>query len=43
MVRRNDTLVNLAGVTATDARAGSVVDFGTLDGVHVLVVMRHRH
>ncbi len=43
MPRRHDTAVSLAGVTVTDAHSGASLDLGTLRGVHVLVLMRHRH
>ncbi len=33
----------LAGITLTDAATGNQLDLGHLDGVHVIVLMRHRH
>jgi len=46
MARRNDhtrVTVPLDGLFVTDAGDGSARDLGRLDGVHVLVLMRHRH
>ena len=43
MPRSRDTAVNLAGTTVIDARSGRSLDLGTLEGVHLLVLMRHRH
>jgi hypothetical protein len=43
MSRRRDTAVGLDGITVLDAHSDAVVDLGTLTGVHVLVLLRHRH
>jgi hypothetical protein len=43
MTRSHDTAVNLAGLSVTDANSGTTLDLGTLRGVHLLVLMRHRH
>ncbi len=43
MPTRRDTSICLDGLTAIDARAGTSYDLGRLEGVHVLVVLRHRH
>lgn len=43
MPRVEQVRVPLAGVTLLDARSGDQVDLGGLTGVHVLVLMRHRH
>ncbi len=33
----------LVGIDLTDAGSGNQLDLGHLDGVHVIVLMRHRH
>jgi hypothetical protein len=33
----------LAGVRLADARSATVLDLGTLRGVHVLTLIRHRY
>ncbi|WP_344257442.1 hypothetical protein [Terrabacter carboxydivorans] len=43
MPRRHDTALSLAGTTVIDARSGRSLDLGALEGVHLLVLMRHRH
>ena len=43
MPRRRETAINLDGITVLDAHSESPVDLGTLTGVHVLVLIRHRH
>ena len=40
---RQDIAVALAGRTVLDARSGAALDLGTLPGVQVLVLIRHRH
>jgi len=35
--------IPLRGVEVVDAATGDVVDLGGLDGVSILVLMRHRH
>ena len=37
------TRIPLAGLTAVDANTGAERDLGALDGVTVLVLLRHRH
>lgn len=39
----DDTRIPLAGCTAVDAETGAERDLGALDGVTVLVLLRHRH
>lgn len=43
MPRRRDTALSLDGITVLDARSETAVDLGALTGVHVLVLLRHRH
>lgn len=43
MPRHRATAVSLAGITVRDAESGSGIDVGTLRGVQVLVLLRHRH
>lgn len=43
MPRRRDVQLPLAGVTTINARDESTFDLGQLQGVHVMVLMRHRH
>ena len=38
-----DVTIPLAGIRLTDTATGQPVDLGNLDGVHVMVLMRHRH
>ncbi len=33
----------LDGITLTDTATGNQLDLGHLEGVHVIVLMRHRH
>lgn len=40
---REDADLPLRGFTATNARTGEACDLGGLEGVHVMVLMRHRH
>jgi len=41
--RAEQVHVPLAGLVLVDARTGDAVDLGGLAGVHVMVLMRHRH
>jgi len=41
--RSEQVHVPLAGLVLVDARSGNAVDLGGLLGVHVMVLMRHRH
>lgn len=43
MAQRRQVRVPLDGLSLTDARHGTSVDLGALRGVHVLILMRHRH
>jgi len=43
MPKRQDVAVRLEGLSAIDGRDGSRYDLGALDGVHVVVLIRHRH
>jgi hypothetical protein len=43
MPGRHDARVDLTGHTAVNAADGSSYDLGRLEGVHILVLMRHRH
>ena len=43
MPRAEQVHVPLAGLVLVDARTGDTVDLGGLAGVHVMVLMRHRH
>lgn len=43
MSRRRDITLSLDGITVLDAQSGNTVGLGTLQGVHVLVLLRHRH
>lgn len=43
MPRHRSVDVPLAGLTVTDARERGTLDLGDLRGVHVMVLMRHRH
>ena len=38
-----DATIPLAGIRVTDTATGQPVDLANLDGVHVMVLMRHRH
>lgn len=40
---REDVDVSLRGLTVVDATGGTSRDVGDLRGVHVMVLMRHRH
>jgi len=41
--RAEQVHVPLAGLMLVDARTDDTVDLGGLAGVHVMVLMRHRH
>lgn len=43
MTRGHDVEVSLQGLTVTNAHDGSSQDLGQLRGVHILILMRHRH
>lgn len=43
MPRTEHIAIPLAGITALDTRERTAVDLGSLGGVHVLVLLRHRH
>ena len=43
MPRPERTILSLHGLVVTDARANSPLDLGTLRGVDIMVLMRHRH
>jgi len=43
MPRIEKVSIPLAGLTVTDAQTGAQTDLGQLPGVHILVLMRHRH
>ena len=43
MPAREDADLSVRGFTAIDARSGETYDLGGLQGVHVMVLMRHRH
>jgi hypothetical protein len=43
MASVDTTAVRLAGIELVDASTGHRRDVGDLDGVHVMVLMRHRH
>ncbi len=43
MLSRRETSVCLDGLTAIDTHNGSTLELGALAGVHVLVLLRHRH
>lgn len=43
MPRTEQVNIPLAGTALVDASSGEVRDVGRLGGVHVLVLIRHRH
>ncbi len=43
MPSRENVDVPLNGLTSTNAEEGTTCDLGNLAGVHVMVLMRHRH
>lgn len=43
MPRREQVIIPLAGIEVVDAATGTARDLGDLPGVHVMVLMRHRH
>jgi len=43
MPRSEQVMVPLAGTELVDAASGEPLDLGRLGGVHVLVLIRHRH
>jgi hypothetical protein len=40
---REDLDLSLSGLAATNTATGDSCDLGSLRGVHVMVLMRHRH
>jgi hypothetical protein len=43
MPAREDLDLSLSGLAVTNAATGESCDLGDLRGVHVMVLMRHRH
>lgn len=43
MPKRRDASIPLTGLLVTDAADGSTKDLGEMAGVHLMVLMRHRH
>lgn len=43
MPRRERVTIPLAGIEVVDAATDAARDLGDLPGVHVMVLMRHRH
>jgi hypothetical protein len=43
LLRAEDVAIDLAGIALTDAASGQPVPLAELDGVQILVLMRHRH
>ena len=43
MPRHRDTTIALSGLRVTDTADRSLTDLGDLTGVHLVVLMRHRH
>ncbi len=43
MPRYQSVAIPLSGIVVTDVVGGAAVDLGDLTGVHVVVLMRHRH
>lgn len=43
MPRYQPVAISLSGITVTDVEDDAAVDLGTLRGVHLVVLIRHRH
>ena len=43
MPQPEDVAINLTGIQLTDAESGRLMPLAGIRGVHVLVLLRHRH
>ena len=43
MPQPEDVTIDLTGIELTDAETGQPVQLASIGGVHVLVLLRHRH